>query len=60
MKKKLYALVFLAAAAASFAAAMTAVPTCAAAAGSCFPIDECNICCQLPNGKLVCTQRACN
>lgn len=25
----------------------------------CFPVDECNICCPLGGGKLVCTQRAC-
>jgi hypothetical protein len=25
----------------------------------CFPIDECNICCPLSGGKIVCTERAC-
>jgi hypothetical protein len=25
----------------------------------CFPVDECNICCPLPDGTLICTQRAC-
>jgi len=31
----------------------------AKAASNCWPADNCNICCQKPNGGIVCTLRAC-
>jgi hypothetical protein len=41
-------------------APLTLSPQTVAAGGACFPIDECNYCCLLPNGHLICTARLCS
>jgi hypothetical protein len=41
-------------------APLTLRPQAMVAGGGCFPIDECNFCCFLPNGGLICTQRICS
>jgi hypothetical protein len=40
-------------------AALALTPSAEAAGSTCWPVDECNVCCRGANGKVICTQRAC-
>jgi hypothetical protein len=53
---KWVAVVLFAAVVGTGVAALLATPP--ASAGSCYKVD-CNICCPIGGGKVVCTQRAC-
>lgn len=54
---KWVAVVLVAAAVSTGLAVLLSAPP-ASAAGNCWQVD-CNICCRTGNGKVICTQRAC-